>query len=535
MKKLVLKLLNQSYTNIDILSKFKRQWAKKHGFMAKNSQILTAYKKLVSQKKIKPKKSLEKLLRLKKIRSLSGIVPIAVLTKPYKCPGQCIYCPTQKGMPKSYLKDEPAVMRAKMANFDPYLQVKRRLDQLQITGHSTDKIELIVMGGTFSSLPKSYQIDFIKKCFDAANNSSNSRPGLDSSRQVWSKSLKQAQKINEKAKNRIIGLTLETRPDQITNDEIKLMRQLGATRVEIGVQSTDDHVLKKVKRGHNTATAVKATKMLKDAGFKVCYHMMPNLPGSSPKKDLMVFKTIFSDPRFKPDMLKIYPCVVVYQAKLYDWFKKGRFKPYSDKELIDLLIKIKKIVPFWVRINRLGRDIPISNIAAGNKLSNIRQVLQKKLKEKNIHCQCIRCREVREKTLNPNYSSQRLVRPWWTLLITNYSASGGQEYFLQFTSDPGAGNPERGRLYSLLRLRITSQKKAIIRELHTYGEALAIGKDYKNAPQHKGLGKKLLKKAEQIVKNKKIKKIYVIAGIGAREYYRKLGYKLENTYMVKTL
>lgn len=534
METLVLKLLNQSYLNQKKLASLKRKWAKDHGFMPKNSQILTAYKKLLEKKQIKPKKSLEKLLRLKKIRSLSGVVPIAVLTKPYQCPGQCVYCPTQKGIPKSYLDDEPAVMRAQMAQFDPFIQVKRRLKQLQITGHSTQKIELIIMGGTFSVLPKNYQVEFTADCFAACNQNKVKSSKLKlRSYSSKLKVLHGLQKENEKAKYRIVGLTLETRPDQINIDEIKFMRTLGATRVEIGVQSIFDDVLKKVKRGHGVKETIKATRLLKDAGFKICYHLMPNLPGSNLKKDFQMFKEVFENENFKPDMLKIYPCVVVYQAQLFDWFKKGKFKPYPDEKLINLLLKIKKIVPQWIRINRLGRDIPVSNIAAGNKLSNIRQVLQKKLAKNNIQCQCIRCREIRDIS---NLNNQR---PHFSQL--KYKASGGEEYFFQFID----GN---NRLYALLRLRIPSQilenknhflpvlqNASIIRELHTYGEALPISKKDKKASQHKGLGKRLIKKAEEVTKSLGIKKIAVISGVGVRDYYKNLGYQLKNEYMIKSL
>lgn len=546
----IFNLLKQSYLNEAGLASQKRKWAKEYGLMVSNSQIITSYRKLVIQQEIKPDKKLERLLRLKKIRSLSGIVPLAVLTKPYPCPGKCIYCPTQKGMPKSYLNDEPAVMRAKMANFDPYLQVTRRLGQFKIIGHTTDKVELIIMGGTFSSLPKNYQIDFITKCFAAANKFSpvileripSIAEGEAIESQMGSYRLRQRAKasrmtqlageqlINETAKHRIVGLTLETRPDKINIKEIKFMRQLGCTRVEIGVQSIYDSVLKKVNRGHTIKETIKATQLLKDAGFKVCYHLMPNLPASNLKKDFQMFQKIFTNENFMPDMIKIYPCVVLYQAKLYDWYKKRRFTTYTDDQLISLLLKIKKIVPEWIRINRLGRDIPVTNIAAGNKISNIRQILQQKLKERGIKCQCIRCREIRARKI----SNLKLE-------IRNYRASGGNEYFLQYID-------KNNRLYALLRLRIPSQiytknkhflpvlqNSAIIRELHTYGEALPIAKEDKQATQHKGLGKKLVKKSEEIVRSLGIKKIAVIAGVGVREYYKKLGYKLENSYMIKDL
>lgn len=509
MERLVFQLASQSYLNSSSLASFKRKFAKKSGKMVRNSQILSIYRELVRTGRLKKSPFLEKALRLKKVRSLSGIVPVAVMTKPYPCPGDCLYCPTQRKMPKSYLANEPAVMRAQMADFDPYLQIKRRIKQLKMTGHSVDKIELIVMGGTFSSLPWAYQKSFLKACYEGANNKKSS-------------SLALAQKENEKAKNRIIGLTLETRPDKIDQSEIKRMRLLGATRVEIGVQSIYDSVLKKVKRGHGVKEVVLATQLLKEAGFKICYHLMPNLPGSDLKKDYLMFKKIFNDQRFKPDMLKIYPCVVVAEAELYQWFKDGKYEPYKEGDLIKLLIRIKKIVPEWVRINRLGRDIPASYIKAGSKLSNIRQVLHKK----KVKCDCIRCREIRGQEKGE-----------LKLKIRKYLASKGKEYFLQYVD-------ENNQVAALLRLRISGLKKhflpvlegaGIIREVHTYGLALGVGKRGKKDVQHEGLGKRLIKKAEEIVKKEGLKKVAVISGIGAREYYQKLGYKLEGGYMVKRI
>lgn len=276
--------------------------------------------------------------------------------------------------------------------------------------------------------------------------------------------------------------------------------------------------------------------------------MMPNLPGSTPQKDLEQFRKLFTDSNFMPDMVKIYPTMVIPNTELFDWYKKGKFKPYSDKQLINLLIKIKQIIPPWIRINRLVRDIPAGNIAAGSKLSNMRQILQRKMKEKNIKCQCIRCREI--KTQKPNTCNLSLV-------TCHYHASGGEEYFLQFVDKkpeknlPLSQREIKGdfseKLYALLRLRIPSkssskkyfikelQGAAIIRELHVFGEAVKIGKRKKEASQHKGLGEKLLKKAEEIIRKKGIKKLTIIAGIGARKYYRKLEYKLEDTYMIKRL
>lgn len=481
--------------------------------------LLKAYHKLVKNKTIKPNPQLEKLLKKREIRTLSGVAPIAVLTKPYKCPGQCVFCPSESEMPKSYLSNEPAVMRAILNNFDPYKQVKMRLTALEKTGHLTDKCELIVMGGTWTYLPKQYQTWFIKRCFDAFN-------------QKTAQNLTQAQKWNEKAKFRVVGLTLETRPDYINIAEIKRMRELGCTRVEIGVQSLDDKILKKTRRGHTVDQTIKATKLLKDAGFKISYHMMPNLPGSTPAKDLKIFKDLFSNPDYQPDMIKIYPCVVTENSKLFKWYKTGKYKPYTDQQMMDLMIKIKNIIPPYVRITRLIRDIPSESILAGNKISNLRQLIHEKMQARGEFCQCIRCREARNKEFQiSNIKFQ----------VKKYQASDGTEYFLSYESK------DKKTLFAFLRLRISNNPNSelikelpdldnagIIRELHTYGTLIPLLGKLKDV-QHAGLGKKLIKQAEKIAQQNKINKIAVISGIGVRQYYQKLGYELENTYMVKNL
>ncbi len=511
MKVIIKQAVKNKIKSAEELNCLKRKYAKEyHITIPTNAELIKIYKKMLRTKEMKENKILEQLLKIRAIRSLSGVVVVSVLTKPYPCPGKCLYCPTEKGMPKSYLSNEPAVMRAILNKFHPYKQVKMRIEALQNNGHSTDKIELIVIGGTWSYLPKKYQIWFIKQCFDAANNRE-------------AKNIQQAQKINETAKNRIISLTLETRPDFINTKEIQRMLMLGATKVELGAQSLYDDVLYHNHRGHNVKTLIYATKLLKEAGFKICYHMMPNLPGSNIRKDRQMFKKLFSNPDFQPDMLKIYPCVVLKEAKLYKLWKQGGYKPYSDKQLIDLLTDIKKNIPHYVRINRLIRDIPSTSIIAGNKISNLRQIL----KNKGIVCRCIRCREAGHN----KYASGKI-----TMFRENYDGSNGKEIFLTFES------PDRKILYAFLRLRINSantlflKNTAIIRELHTYGQTIPISQK-SNAIQHKGLGKKLMAKAEKIIKKEfpRVKKIAVISGIGVREYYRKLRYKLENTYMVKEL
>jgi len=504
------------------LSSIKRRASKRLGVsLPNNVELLRAYHKLVKEKRIKENKKLEELLRKRKVRSLSGIVVISVLTKPYPCPGKCLYCPTQKGIPKSYLDNEPAVMRAVLNKFNPYLQVKSRLKALKITGHPTDKIELIVIGGTWSYLPKKYQNWFIKRCFDACNKRN-------------SKNLIIAQKLNEKAKHRIIGITLETRPDFIDEKEVKRMRELGATRVEIGVQSLYDNVLKLNKRGHKVEATIRATKLLKDAGFKVCYHMMPNLPGSNLKRDEKMFEELFSNPDFQPDLLKIYPCAILKESDLYQWWLKGKYKPYRERQLINLLKSIKKKIPYYCRIQRLVRDIPSYSVITGPaKISNLRQVIVKEAEKEGWQCKCIRCREVRG-----NYNPKEKL----FLFRQNYEASDGKEIFLSYE------NKSREKLYSLLRLRIPSQvsnnKKhflpilqntAIIREVHTYGQLAPISEKI-IAPQHRGLGRKLIREAEKITKKEfNLDKISVISGIGVRNYYRKLGYRLEDEYMIKEL
>jgi elongator complex protein 3 len=505
------------------LAQTKRKIAKKYKIVCpSNVELLKAYHKLKKEKRIKADKKLEELLRKRKVRSLSGIAVVSVLTKPYPCPGNCLYCPTQAGIPKSYLDNEPAVMRAVLNKFDPFQQVKMRLKALEITGHPTDKVELIVIGGTWSYLPKKYQIWFIKRCFDACNNKN-------------SETLEKAQKLNEKAKNRIVGLTLETRPDYITESEIKRMRKLGATRVEIGVQSLYDDILKLNRRGHKIEAVIRATQLLKDAGFKVCYHMMPNLPGSNVSRDKKMFEKLWSSADFRPDLLKIYPCALLKESPLYQWWLKGRYQPYSGRGLISLLKAIKKKIPYYCRIQRLVRDIPSPSIITGpTKISNLRQILAQEAKKEGWKCKCIRCREVRE-NYNPK---ERLF-----LFGQDYKASGGKEIFLSFE------DKNREKLYSLLRLRIPSQifsknrhfipvlqNAAIIREVHTYGQLVPIFTKQKVAAQHKGLGKKLIKEAEKITRNEfGLQKIAVISGIGVRNYYCKLGYKLKDEYMVKEL
>jgi len=481
-----------------------------------NSELLSFYQILVKNQTIKPNPQLEKLLIGKNICSLSGVSIITISSKPYPCPGNCLYCPTQKSVPKSYLDNEPAILRAIRHNYDPITQVKERLEVLTLNGHPTDKLEIIVIGGTFSFFNKNYQANFIKKIFDACNNKK-------------SKNLEQAQKLNEKSKNRIVGLTIETRPDFITNKEIKHLRKLGVTRVELGVQSIYDDILKLNNRGHLIKTTIEATKLLKDSGFKICYHIMPNLYGSNPKKDLQMFKELFTNQDFQPDMLKIYPCMVMKEAELYKIYKQKLYKPYDCKILTKLLKQILLILPAYVRVQRLVRDIPSQSIVDGVKISNLREIIEQELKQENKKIWEIRSREIKDE-----WNQKTKLK----IFRTDYNASDGKEIFLSFE------DINRNKLYSILRLRIPSKTKpiintlkdsAIIREVHTYGKQIKISKKDVSA-QHQGLGKQLINQAEQIAKKEfNLNKISVISGIGVREYYKKLGYKLKDTYMIKNI
>jgi elongator complex protein 3 len=515
------------------LSKIKRRGSKIYKKPCPtNIELLAEYRKMIKNGKISKNEAIERTLITKEIRTDSGVAVVAILTKPYPCPGQCAYCPDEKDMPKSYLSNEPAVMRAVLTKFHPYRQVKARLESLEATGHHTDKIELIVMGGTFSYLPKRYQNWFIKECFRACNEfgkNKNEYKKLD---------LGEQQRKNEKAEKRIVGLTLETRPDYIDEKEIIQMRKLGATRVELGIQSIYEDVLKLNKRGHGVKAIINATKLLKEAGFKINYHMMPELPGSSIEKDIAMFKELFQNPNFQPDMIKIYPCVVVKNTLLYKWLQSGKYQPYSDKDRLEMLSEIKKNLPYYVRVTRLIRDIPSTSIIAGNKITNLRQTLEGKAKNENWKCKCIRCREIRQ--------DEEINEKSLSIFRENYDASDGKEIFLTFE------DKNRKHLYSMLRLRINeqevSQRKdqkhfipelqnaAIIREVHTYGKLVAMkSKDEKSA-QHIGLGKRLMTEAEEIAKKEfGAKKIAVISGVGVRGYYLKQGYSLQGTYMIKKI
>lgn len=471
--------------------------------------------------------ALKNILRNKPVRSLSGVVVVAVMTKPLPCPGKCIYCPGGiKGInptPQSYTGHEPAARRAHQLNYDPFKQVLYRIRQLEAIGHDAQKIEIIIMGGTFLSAPRNYKEMFIKGIYE----------GLLGKRYP-NKTLRELQRLLETSTYRLVGLTIETRPDFCYEREVDEMLFYGATRVEIGVQILDNEVLTLIKRNHDIDSVIKAFRIAKDAGLKIVAHMMLNLPFSDPKKDLNSFIKLFNDPDFRPDMLKIYPTAVVKGTELYEMWRKGEYTPYDENKLIDVIARIKKMTPPWIRIQRVQRDIPLYALEAGYTVGNLRQVVKNYMQKKGWKCRCIRCREA-----GLNYYKYDIRPEEINFIIRKYKASLGEEIFIS------AEDVKKDIIIGFLRLRKPSefahrkeitQNTMIVRELHVYGSALPIGTHSNSSWQHKGYGAKLLSLAEEIASSEyDANKLVIISGIGVREYYRRFGYKLEGAYMSKKI
>ncbi len=524
LKELIDLLSQQEELNIGILNKLKKRLAKKYNMKKypKNSEIL----------KLLPENLKEKwrdYFRIKPVRSISGVAVISVMTKPLPCPGKCIYCPggvnSITPTPQSYTGHEPAARRAAQYNYDPYLQVKNRIRQLEEIGHRPQKLEIIVMGGTFIAAPKYYRDNFIKGIYEGVLG-----------RRYPDKTLAELQTMLETSKYRIVGLTIETRPDYCFEKHVDEMLKYGATRIEIGVQTTDDEILNYIVRGHNSDAVKKAFKIAKDASFKIVAHVMPNLPLSNPEKDLKALLELIENPDYRPDMLKIYPTAVIKGTKLYEMWEKGEYKPYPEEELIKVISEFKKHIPPWIRIQRVQRDIPLYKVDDGYRIGNLRQVVQDYMTIKNWKCRCIRCREAghiqKKKNITPQEENIKLI-------TRTYEASQGTEIFISYE------DIKNDILIGFLRLRKPSENPhrpeitkntMLIRELHIYGEQTPLHQKQKNTWQHKGYGKKLLKTAEEIAKNEHdATKILVISGIGVREYYKKQGYKKEGPYMSKKL
>jgi len=518
------KLISGEFADDHDLTKVKLWACREFGLkeFPRNSQILAIATDSEKEKVLG-------LLRLKPVRSISGVSVITVMPKPSPCPKDdpCIYCPggPSSGTPQSYTGKEPAGRRAIENDYDPYKQVKSRIEQFQIMGHDVDKVELIIFGGTLTAYPKDYLENFVMQCLNAMSGSD-------------AKKLKDAQAAAENASIRNSDITIETRPDCCKESHVDLMLSLGTTRVELGVQNVYDDIYTLNNRGHTVEDVVEATRIAKDAGFAVVYHMMPGLLGSSLERDLNAFDTIFNDERFKPDAIKIYPTLVMPGTKLYQMWKQGEYTPYSLDETVELIVEIKKRVPRWVRIQRIQRDIPSNMIAEGVKRGDLRLVVQKQLKKENARCQCIRCREVG----HVQYKSKRKPsQDNVKLAIDRYKASEGDELFLSF------GDVKQDALIGLLRLRHPSknahrpeaknEKSMLVRELHVYGPLVQVGSNAeKNEWQHRGWGERLMQEAEKISTEEfDAQKILVLAGIGTRNYYRRFGYEREGPYMVKKI
>ena len=474
------------------------------------------------------RRKLLSLLRRKATRTISGIAVVAVMTEPYPCPQSrpCAYCPggPRFGVPQSYTGFEPAAMRGIQNKYDPYLQVGSRIRQLEAIGHVVDKVELVIMGGTFPATPIEYQENFIKQCLNALTGKNAG-------------SIDKAKKDAETSMIRNVGITIETRPDWAKQEHVNKMLGMGITRVELGVQNPTDRIYGFIGRKHTVKDVVTATQVMKDAGLKMVYHMMPGLPGSDFKQDLKAFKAIFSDPRFKPDMIKIYPCLVIKGTKVYNIWRKGEYTPYTTEEAAGLIVEVKKIIPSWVRIMRVQRDIPANLIVAGVNKSNLREIVAEKLAAQGLRCRCIRCREAGHRMLKDHIKSDpsRIE-----IKTTKQQASEGEDVFIS------AEDAQNDVLVGYLRLRIPSEKAhrkeiaseqcAIVRELHVYGTMVPVGKHLTRAWQHKGYGNILLSEAERMTHEEYgHRKVVVISALGTKQYYMRTGYSYDGPYVSKRL
>jgi elongator complex protein 3 len=492
-----------------------RQYALPEGGHLGKHVLVAAYRELISSGEWHPDQALLERIRMKPTRTLSGVTTVTVLTKPYPCPGKCIFCPTDVRMPKSYLPDEPGAQRGLEHDFEPYQQVRSRLAALEAVGHPTDKIELLILGGTWSAYQKDYQEWFVRRCFDALN-------GADS------ETLQGAQSLNENARHRNVGLVIETRPDHVNPKELARLRWLGVTKVQMGVQSLDDRILELNKRGHTVEETHRSVALLRAAGFKVVLHWMPNLLGATLQSDARDFARLWQG--LCPDEIKIYPNQLLKNAELYEYWLRGEYTPYTTGELIDLIAGVKPSIPIYCRVNRVIRDIPSTNVVEGNKRTSLRMDIHAEMGRRGTVCSCIRCREVRRQEVDPS-----------TLELQDfvYQPDGAEEHFLSFVT------PDN-RLAGFLRLSLPGQDSpatglselhgaAIIREVHVYGQSLEVGAERNGAAQHAGLGTRLIEAAESISKSKGFNRLAVISAVGTRLYYINRGFKRGDLYMVKPL
>lgn len=591
LKKLVLEIGKISSSDEFKLSYYSKKFPKSNGRLYRKSEVLAGYQQLFKQGLLKNVSlNLSKFLLTKPTRTLSGVAPVTILTKPFPCPGQCIFCPNDIRMPKSYLSNEPGAQRAERNWFDPYLQTYERLESLRANGHDVSKVEIIILGGTWSFYPEEYQLWFIAQVFKALNGFGQTDPRLEILHryQHANKKLKDQKKIarsndpkqndlqfkqyylkgdnlhqkynhvvsalytapeklagvdawqtatwgelemeqrkNETAKCRCVGLVVETRPDNISPEEVIRVRRLGATKVQIGFQSLNDEVLAKNHRGHDVAATKRAVGLLRQAGFKIHAHWMPNLCGSSPELDYQDYLKMFADDDIKPDELKIYPCSLIETAELMAYFEQGLWQPYSEQELLELLVKCFVATPEYCRLTRVVRDIGSSDIVVGNKKTNFRQLVELEIAKRKLPVKEIRAREIRGRKFD--HAKVKIKQ-------TEYSTSVSTEIFIQAVVDVDAEE----KLLGFLRLSLPKvanyiaelADSAIIREVHVYGQVEAVGTKSQQKPQHLGLGKKMITLAQKLAKDKSFTKLAVISAVGTREYYRKLGFDLGGLYQL---
>lgn len=498
-----------------------RRYPSATGTYAK-SQLLDAYQRLMQGGALAEDPGIERRLQGRPVRTISGVAPVAVLTEPYPCPGTCIFCPEQHDAPKSYLDGEPGVLRAIQNDYDPYAQTHTRIEALNAIGHATDKVELLILGGTWSVYPREYRECFLRRCFDAMN-------------EIESATLDEALQRNETASHRNVGLVVETRPDCITPEEVLSLRHQAVTKVQLGVQSCDDRILALNQRGHTLADVRRAVRLLRLAGLKIVLHWMPNLYGATPESDLADFARLWDDPALRPDEIKIYPTALLEGTGLHELWQQGQYRPYPEEALIDLLVRCKTLMPPYSRINRLMRDIPAQYIVAGTTKSNLRQLVQAQMHARGLACQCIRCREVRGKEIAVG---QDLATQELRLDVVSYPTDATQEHFLQYLT-------AAGHLVGFLRLSLPIaprdilpipeiREAAMVRELHVYGPAQALGQRG-GAAQHRGLGTRLLDAAADIASQARFETLAVIAAVGTRPYYRERGFTAGDLYPIRRL
>ncbi|XP_012630847.1 elongator complex protein 3 isoform X1 [Microcebus murinus] len=509
------------------LNKVKTRTAAKYGLSAQPRLV-----DIIAAVPPQYRKVLVPKLKAKPIRTASGIAVVAVMCKPHRCPhisftgNICVYCP---GGPdsdfeystQSYTGYEPTSMRAIRARYDPYLQTRHRIEQLKQLGHSVDKVEFIVMGGTFMALPEEYRDYFIRNLHDALSGHT-------------SNNIYEAVKYSERSLTKCIGITIETRPDYCMKRHLSDMLTYGCTRLEIGVQSVYEDVARDTNRGHTVKAVCESFHLAKDSGFKVVAHMMPDLPNVGLERDIEQFTEFFENPAFRPDGLKLYPTLVIRGTGLYELWKSGRYKSYSPSDLIELVARILALVPPWTRVYRVQRDIPMPLVSSGVEHGNLRELALARMKDLGIQCRDVRTREVGIQEIHHK------VRPYQVELVRrDYVANGGWETFLSYE------DPDQDILIGLLRLRKCSEETfrfelgggvSIVRELHVYGTVVPVSSRDPTKFQHQGFGMLLMEEAERIARDEHGSgKIAVISGVGTRNYYRKIGYRLQGPYMVKML